>query len=140
MKLDYTLRKERDRELIAFYKQTLKQWLNAKKEFTKRELIEYVITHGKPRYHLGFDYSLRMIKTVLKLEIPPAKPTLHQQMWIEISSKVDKTLKKHDKMNWHQALAEVLAFNRASRFFISYQYAKRIINEIQNNSRNLNRA
>ncbi|MDD2961142.1 MAG: hypothetical protein PHR45_03550 [Muribaculaceae bacterium] len=130
MKLDYTLRRERDRELYADIKKTCECWVRSNRRFTKRELIEYVLTTGKPRYHIGFEYALRVISEILRNKAPLKKTTLNRAMWSEIIDKVKQMQTKHKNMSFSDALCEVLAFERATRYYITTDYAKLIIHRM----------
>lgn len=129
MKQDFKLLEQRDAELYKDYLTTRKKWEKEKRKYTQKQLIEYVITNCHPRYHFTFEYSRRMVHNVMKSPSLPHKPTLHQALWYEIAGKVEQIIKRHPSKSQTEALCEVLAFERASCYFLSYQYAKRIIYE-----------
>lgn len=129
MKTDYILIKQRDAQLWRDYYNTRNNWYDTHRIFTEKELISYVITHCRPPYHLTYDYALRIAKILLNKQQNPSLMTLKQQMWYEFTGLVKDYLQRHPKSEIETAVSEILAHCRASRYFISFHTARRIINK-----------
>lgn len=140
MKLDFFLRQQRDRELCRDYRNTKERWIKEGIKFSDKELLMYVLENCRPHYHFSFEYARRMLKSVGIDGLCLCKSTLHQAMWQEIAEKVKLLCARFPKKTLTGALSEVLADERASRYFLTYNYAKRIVNEIHDKSNHLRRA
>ena len=129
MKLDFFLREQRDNELRADYYRTKEKWDCEGRSYSNRALLEYVLDTGHPHYHFSFDYARRMLNKVGLDGFLHCKSTLHQAMWHEIADKVAILRRKFPEKTVTEALSLVLADGRASKYYLKYNYAKRIINE-----------
>lgn len=130
MKLDFILRELRDKELYSNYCRIRKVWIDEGKSFSRKEILVYVLENCQPRYHFTFDYARRLIRCFGEPVKLKSGATLHQQQWNEISNKVHEYRTKFPRKSLSDAVQEVLAFGRASKYFITYNYAKRIIYEM----------
>ena len=129
MKTDYILIRQRDARLWRDYYNTRNNWYESHRIFTEKELINHVITHCQPPYHLTYDYAYRIAKVLLNEHRNPSVLSLKQQMWYEFAGQVKNYLQRHPNSALETAVSEVLANCRASRYFISYHTARRVINK-----------
>ena len=127
MKTDYNLIRQRDARLWRDYYNTRNEWYDSHRIFTEEELINHVITHCHPPYHITYDYALRITKILLEEHRNPARLTLKQQMWFEFAAKVHALLDRRKNGDLESAVADVLAQGKASRYFITRHSARRIL-------------
>lgn len=140
MKRDVTLREERDRELIKMYRKQLSLHLKSDSRIVRHDIIRDVIMAGKPRCHVSFEYALRVISQLKRVGMLQPKMTVRRAMWREIMGHIDDIMSHHADYSLSKALMIVLSERRASQFFISQQYAYKLIYEVVQNYKNEHRA
>ncbi|MEF9924208.1 MAG: hypothetical protein RR061_07545 [Muribaculaceae bacterium] len=129
MKRDLKLREERDRELVRIYKEQLVFHFQHDEKLLRANVIKDVIKNGKPRYHVCFEYALRVLSLIKRNGDVPARMSIRRMMWYEILGHVDGLMQHHENYSLSDALAIVLRERRASQFFITTKYANKIIYE-----------
>lgn len=92
-----------------------------------REIISHAVENEAPGYFITFDTAIKGLRQYRQGRLPPHLNPLKRQMWAEICSKVDKVKRSLSIKTESDALAIVLAGNKASRFFISVNYATRLL-------------
>lgn len=87
------------------------------------------------RYDVSYDYALRMMYQMVRDGKPCSRRSkLKRQMWEEISLHVRRVMHRR-KCTIAEAVATVLAEQKASRYFLSKKQASKIIyHEIHNRS------
>ena len=121
----------RDAELLRDYREKLAEMMRSGKEINRREVVREVIASGKPRYYLKFEQAYNVITHIHSHGVTGRKLSLKQQMWMEIYEKVQQEIAAHEGLVLHEALARVLYSGRASRYYISLNYAYRYIYCVQ---------
>ncbi len=97
---------------------------------TVRRVVEKALDREAPRYYLTFDYAYRMLRRWRKGAVVGGD-TIRRKQWAELAAKVDALIAKNPALTDYTALGRVLAFDTASRFFISPGYALRLMQRIQ---------
>ena len=97
---------------------------------TVRRVVEKALDREAPRYYLTFDYAYRMLRRWRKGTVVGGD-TIRRKQWAELAAKVDALIAKNPALTDYTALGRVLAFDTASRFFISPGYALRLMQRIQ---------
>lgn len=115
-------RNARDEEFMRLYRAALAQFIKCRSPQPKRDAVRWVISNGHPLYHVSYERAYRVVCGILHSGKLPFRPSLQGQMWLEISQHVHN-LVQHGKMSVAQAVEFVLEHCRASRFFITEQYA-----------------
>ena len=119
-------RTARDMEFVALYNPTLQLMVRRGVKSPRRSAIHFVITNGHPRYHVSFKRAYTMVCQLLSQSNRPLSRSLNEQMWQEIAGRVAE-LCRLQGVSISCAVEFVLEHCRASRFFISEQYADTII-------------
>ncbi|MBQ0114499.1 MAG: hypothetical protein KBT10_01300 [Bacteroidales bacterium] len=115
-------RLERDREFLTMYRQALDLMLAQHVRDPRREAIRFTIHHSSPRYHVSYERAYIVVCRILNGDGNPLVPSLQAQMWQEIADRVN-SLRTSAGLSIARALDFVLEHCRASRFFISENYA-----------------
>ena len=126
--------RQRDKEFLALYNPTLDALLEQGMSPSKarRTAAEFTIANGRPHYHVGHERAYRCVCRLLNAqdkkgngarsyrsreEMGLPKRRLRQQMWYEITQQVAVLCNRG--MSVESAVAHVLEYCRASRFFIT---------------------
>ena len=112
----------RDEEFIRAYNEALSLMIRRGVAHPRRSAIRFTIYNTQPRYHVSFERAYVVVCRLLRLPVKPVPQTLRGQMWLEIASRV-AMLVDDRQVSIAAALEFVLANCRASRFFVSEQYA-----------------
>lgn len=124
----------RNSELMRDYRHVLKTALSCLGFCSQEVAIKKMLAECRPRYDVTFDYALRMMQLMLRDgKSCPAKG-LKVEMWKEIACHVNETMERRH-CSLHKAVALVLAEKRASRYFLSYKQAAKIIHYEQQKGR-----
>lgn len=121
--------KTRDRDFIAKCRKIC-DGLYPGEHISCHELVYRAITNGAPSYYVTFDYAYRMLRTMRRDRLPPGYNPLKQLMWTEIAEKADHYKSQMGIKTDTEALSMVLARNCASQFFITPNYAIRLIQQL----------
>lgn len=125
----------RNQELMSTWRESLKSTFDAGSYEGRDALVKAVLTAGKPRYDVSYDYAVRMMYEMLRDGKPcPARSRLKKQMWEEIGEHVRRTMSQRN-CTIPEAVATVLAEQKASRYFLSKKQASKIIYYESSNSR-----
>ena len=120
-------KKMRNQELMQDFKQHLAHAFEQGDYRTREELINKTLQSCRPKYDVSFDYALRMMYVMIRDGKPcPARRKNKQEMWKEIRAHVVRTQKRRN-CTIAEAVASVLAEQKASRYFLSYKQASKII-------------
>lgn len=123
------LTKMRDAELLRDYRKKLGEAMKGSGVINRMKIIEEVLAEGRPRYYLRFSQAYNVMSRINHKGITGRKLTLKNQMWLEIYGKVQQMMEEDKGLAMHEALTRVLFDGRASRYFISPQYAYRYLYE-----------
>lgn len=129
MRNNHELTTLRNRALWNDFYRTRNEWFDKHLIFTKRQLLTHVLNNCRPHYYVTFDYAARQASRLIRSKRSGRRLSVKQQMWYEIASKVARLMLMGRARSISQALTEVLVSSRASRYFLSYSQARRIINE-----------
>lgn len=116
------LRIMRDRELVAAYKKFLKEEFSKRNKIDRKQVIKRVIEESHPHFNVSFEHAYKVLSTVRLHGTKAFKCTLRQQMWSELLALVEEEMREKPYLSMSNALSRVLAFRRASRFYISPEY------------------
>lgn len=120
-------KKMRNQELMHDFKQHLAHAFEQGDYRTREELINKTLQSCRPKYDVSFDYALRMMYVMIRDGKPcPARRKNKQEMWKEIRAHVVRTQKRRN-CTIAEAVASVLAEQKASRYFLSYKQASKVI-------------
>ncbi len=126
----------RNRELMSTWRERLKSTFDAGNYESRDALVKAVLTAGTPRYDVSYDYAVRMMYEMVRDGKPcPARGRLKKQMWEEIGEHVRRTVSQRN-CTIPEAVATVLAEQKASRYFLSKKQASKIIYYESHNNRN----
>lgn len=110
---------------------------------TMRPLQEIINTvmHQQPRGHyLNYETASRRLHLIERRGLEAVvTEELGRQMWTELRAQVDEVMARQKKKSFQQALTFVLTFCRPSRFYITYDTARRILTPYISYSITLNR-
>lgn len=98
---------------------------------TSCRLVKRAVETAAPGYYVTFDYAYRMLRLLRNGRIPAGYSRIKLQQWEEIRDKVDKVKTCYGMRDDATALGMVLAGGRASRFFISHDYALRLYRRLK---------
>lgn len=112
----------RDNEFMAAYRKVLDLMLERGVPDARRAAIDFTVMNTQPHYHVSYDRAYIVVTKILNDHQNPVQPSLQAQMWEEIAGKVQNLL-ACNKLSISRALQFVLEHCRASRFFITPQYA-----------------
>lgn len=116
------LRVMRDRELIAAYKKFIKEEFANGNRIDRKQVVKRVVEEYRPHFHVSFEHAYKVLSSVRQHGTVAFKCTLRQQMWSELLSLVEEEMRDKPYLTLNTALSRVLAFRRASRFYISPEY------------------
>lgn len=139
MKNQRELTKMRDAELLRDYRTKLNDALERGEEINRMKIINEVLLDCHPRYYLQFSQAYNVITRINHKGITGRKLSLKNEMWLEIYEKTKALMAENEGMVMHEALTRVLFDGRASRYFISPQYAYRYIYDVQRAARDKRR-
>lgn len=112
----------RDTEFRAIYRRALVRMFELGVPNPRKAAVEYTVMNGRPHYHVSYDRAYIVVRKILHDGRTPVKPSLQALMWHEIAAKT-KELIDNEGLTLPVALQQVLDSGRASRFFITPQYA-----------------
>ncbi len=118
------MRQRRDHEFMAMFREALMLFIDRNDKDPRKKAIEFTIHNGKPRYYVSHERAYIVVCSILKHGKNPVKPSLQAEMWNEIAQKVRQAVDS-GAPSISKAIDFVLDNCRASRFFISCNYAER---------------
>ncbi|MCF0182679.1 MAG: hypothetical protein HUK11_10600 [Muribaculaceae bacterium] len=121
---------ERDTEFIKAYRRVLELMIERGVPDARRAAIEFTVAHVQPRYHVSYDRAYNVVTEIIAGRGNPVKPSLQAQMWEEIAQRV-RQLITSKQISIARAVEFVLEHCRASRFFITPDYAYHHIRRIE---------
>lgn len=124
----------RDESLMHDYRRNLMRAMRSDGPIDRDAVIRQTLTESRPRYYLNFDQSYYVICRLHNKGVTGRRLSLKQQMWREIYSKTIAEAEMNG-IPLSAALARVLSAGRASRYFISEQYATKYIAGVQRRMR-----
>lgn len=97
------------------------------------EIVARAVRSPAPGYYLDYDYALTTLYRVRN----GMRPRRHEkrQMWEEIERKVNGIITSGDEPTLAGALNRVLADERASRYFITPGYGKKLYEQLRRRPR-----
>lgn len=117
----------RNQELMANWQRSLKKAIETNRYDSRYNVIDRALRGGTPRYDVSYDYALRMMYQMVRDGKPCSRRSkLKRQMWEEISLHVRRVMRRR-KCTIAEAVATVLAEQKASRYFLSKKQASKII-------------
>ena len=116
----------RDMELVKLYNETLKLMIDRSVKAPRRAALHFVIHNGHPRYYVSYKRAYEVVCQLLRHGKTPRATSLQVQMWQELAERV-QALCQGGKMSIACAVEFVLEHCRASRFFMTEDYADTII-------------
>ena len=126
----------RDMELVKLYNETLKLMIDRGVKAPRRAALHFVIYNGHPRYYVSYKRAYDVVCQLLRYGNTPRTSSLQAQMWQELAERV-QALCQGGKMSIACAVEFVLEHCRASRFFITEDYADTIIDRARKEYRKL---
>lgn len=138
-------RMARDEEFASLYAEALQLMISRGVAHPRRAAIRFTIHNGHPRYHVSFDRAYVVVCRLMRNRKAPtgqdASPgnnvapcSLRNTMWREIASRV-AMLTSERTVSIAAALEFVLEHCRASRFFITEEYADSHLDAIRRSRR-----
>lgn len=125
----------RNRELAAEFKRRLSGAFTSGNYQTREGLIDQMLRESRPKYDVSYDYAVRVMYAMVRDGKPcPARRSNKQAMWEEIRRHVERVMDKR-RCSIPEAVATVLAEQKASRYFLSYKQASKIIYHEKHNRR-----
>ncbi len=125
----------RDAELLRDYREKIAEAMKSGGEINRHKIVRDVLHSGRPHYYVSFDQAYNVMSEINTHGLPSRKLTLKQQMWMEIYDKMQQLRERHPNLAIHAALARVLLSERASRYFISEDYAYKHLYRVQRAAR-----
>lgn len=118
-------RQQRDQEFLDMYRESLQLMIKNQVPHPRRAAVRYTVMHGRPHYHVSFERAYRIVcGTLLHNDYSTLRNPLTVAMWQEITAQVREAMRQ-----FHASVAQALEFVlencRASRFFITEEYAFR---------------
>ena len=108
----------RNQELMANWQRSLKKAIETNRYDSRYNVIDRALRGGTPRYDVSYDYALRMMYQMVRDGKPCSRRSkLKRQMWEEISLHVRRVMHRR-KCTIAEAVATVLAEQKASRYFL----------------------
>lgn len=125
-------RLRRDNEFLETYRQVLDLMIERGVPSPRRAAVEFTVLNSRPHYHVSIERALVVVGRMLSSGRNIVKPSLQALMWEEIASKV-KQLIDCKGISLNSAVQFVIDNCRASRFFVTPQYAYHHIRHINTN-------
>ncbi|MCM1517136.1 MAG: hypothetical protein NC117_00645 [Pseudoflavonifractor sp.] len=119
----------RDDDFLKCRRRILREWPPGR-PVTVKAVAAATVASGAPRYYVSHLRASRVIARLRHGHTVGKPGSILAAQWDEILSKVDRLRARHPWLNDDRAVARVLAFERASRFFISEGYAVRLSQSI----------
>lgn len=120
-------KKEKEEDFIKAYNEELKSLGKLAPYLTRDAIILRTIYSGKGRYYISFEEAARNVRKVLNHEPLSCKNECKIAMYEELCKKIREYQKRRPKSSYREALYNLLADGRASRFFFGVQTARLII-------------
>ena len=134
----FELKTMRNRELMSDYRRYLSAAFAGGSYRGREELIRRMLSECRPHYDATFDYALRMAHRIVRDGLPCRQKGIKAEMWREFCGYVSEIVDRKN-CDISEAVATVLAEKRASRYFLTYKQASKIIYHEANNSHNRRR-
>lgn len=90
-------------------------------------LVDLTLESAAPGYYLSANYAIRMMSLYRRSMLPLSTSDLKRQMWDEINCRVDSVMRHYRLNDLATAVRYVLAIGDASRFFVSRNTARRVL-------------
>lgn len=119
--------KTRNRHFLEVCKRKMRA-LGLHEEINLARLAYQASVSPAPHYYCTFTYAIRMLR-VLRHGRMPIRRDRRLAMWREINEKCDRYMASRE-CSLPQALANVLATERASQFFIAPATAHRLVQRL----------
>lgn len=116
------MRKARDAEFMAMFGQVFDLMLDRGVPHPVDAALRFTLENGTPHYHVSFERAYRVVNKLLG-GTGHVKGTLRREFWNEITDRV-RQLIADGAMSVAAAVEFVLEHCRASRFFLSFNYAR----------------
>ncbi len=125
----------RNRELMRDYRRELREAFENSTYETREKLINGMLAKSRPRFDVSYEYAVRMMNTMIRDGKPcPMRRPRKQAMWNEIREHVERIVNRR-KCPIYKAVAIVLAEQTASRYYLSYNQASKILYHENRNRR-----
>ena len=127
----------RNHRLLADYRRHLSSALSEGRYSNREQLVREVLRENRPPFDVSFDYALKVMYKMLRDKQECPARGLKRKMWLELQGHVEACMLRRN-YTIAEAVAKVLAEQRASRYFLSYKQASKIIyHERKNRSRSI---
>lgn len=126
-------REARDRELTTMFNSVLDDMLTAGVPNAWDAALLFTLNHGTPHYHVSYDRAYRVVCALLRHDATTLRESPQLEMWREIAERVS-ALMASSGISVARAVDIVLRECRASRIFISENYARRHIYTARHNA------
>ncbi len=119
-------RSRRDREFVEMFTDVLHEFIRngIKAPFTGA--VRFTLLNGKPHYHVSYERAYRIVCRILAGRTLQLVNPVLIAMWHEIAGKVREII-GDGQCSINRALEIVLLNCRASRFFLTEKYARRLV-------------
>jgi hypothetical protein len=137
-KTENEMRRMRDRALLKYYCRASQDARKSGKLTNRREIVNGIVMNSHPFFYLSFNYAYNVLTSLSKRGEQGGEntwSTLRGKQWQELMQHTKHQMEKH-RLRMSEALARVLAVERASRFFITTDYAYKLIAELLNEKSN----
>lgn len=125
------LRQERDQELLRCYHAKMAECYATSRRINRTQIVRETLSDFKPYFYIDSLYAYRIVKRMKDMTISRrATTSLRRKMWLEFKSHVDEIMQKRPNISLPNAVNHVLRERKASRFFVSFAYAYRLIYNI----------
>lgn len=118
------MRLKRDSELLDLFQEALMAFIGHNTKDPRKKTLEFALANGHPHYYVSHSRAYPVVCSIIRRGVNPVKMPDQSQMWDEIAAKVRQAMDS-GVPSINKALEFVLQNCRASRFFISYPYARR---------------
>lgn len=120
--------KQRDEYLFKCYRDIYREACKTDFEPDKNKVIRTAMKSGRPRFYFSFDNAMRKVAQFDNGKLPHSFDSETQKMWKEFYDVVCALRRRHKQWSRSKAVQCALSETRASRFFMTFKYASKIIN------------
>lgn len=122
-----TRTQERNRDFMAACRRKKSEIMARDGHLDVDTIVEEVLNESAPSYYISYARALRNVRPLMRDNIIPTRRRRTDRMALELAGKCRRIIEERNgKLTLGEALARVLTGERASGYFISSTYARRL--------------
>jgi len=129
---------KRNNDFMAIVERLMKESAARKRPLPVPAAVRKALKEPAPRFYLTREHVWKKLLERRRKRLPPREKPHRRRMWDEIEQALEARRKKHPHEDEWWALDHVLECHRPSGFFLTEDYARRLVYRGIRNRKNAN--